>query len=411
MKMKLTSFGLRAEVDFDQKFRYQGKPPYLLLEADGLTNDGSSKKLHRIVRKGDSYEATTAIGREKSTRKLDLDYTLLDALASELWIRTAPKVGDKLVYKDFDVEEAEIDEATATMMADKVSLVKGVKVRFFEVKSRSKRNPIDMLARHDEKGQLLSGNFSIFEIRSEPEDQAKNTQYSADLFVLGMAKVDRPLGEPEEITALVLEVVGEEGKDLPSGPRQSWGEKGGKRLLKLGKRHGEPVKANEKDVADNLKETSEYPLSNPRIKALAAKVVGNAKTDEEKVKRIVRYVHKFVRPSLSATLPNIFDLLERKRGDCKSYALLFNVLARAAGVPAREVSGLLYVGDDTKAFGGHAWNEVILNGEWVPIDASMGETEVNATHIYFGDQNQSVANLLSTLGKLSFRVVEIERGN
>ena len=80
-------------------------------------------------------------------------------------------------------------------------------------------------------------------------------------------------------------------------------------------------------------------------------------------------------------MPTIHDLIESKQGDCKSYALLFTTLARASGVPAREVSGLLYCGDDVKAFGGHAWNEVILNGVWVPVDASLNETEINATHI------------------------------
>jgi transglutaminase/protease-like cytokinesis protein 3 len=85
-------------------------------------------------------------------------------------------------------------------------------------------------------------------------------------------------------------------------------------------------------------------------------------------------------------------------------------LARAAGVPAREVSGLLYVGDDLKAFGGHAWNEVVLNGAWVPVDASMGETEVSATHISFGSEHRATKNLLTTLGKLKFKLVEVRHG-
>ncbi len=70
------------------------------------------------------------------------------------------------------------------------------------------------------------------------------------------------------------------------------------------------------------------------------------------------------------------------------------------------MSGLLYVGDDYKAFGGHAWNEVVLGGVWVPVDASMGETEVNATHVSFGTEHRATKNLLNSLGQLSFRLVE-----
>ena len=119
-------------------------------------------------------------------------------------------------------------------------------------------------------------------------------------------------------------------------------------------------------------------------------------------------MNDFVQPNLSATLPNIHDLLQRKKGDCKSYALMFTTLARAAGVPSREVSGLLYIGDDNKAFGGHAWNEVVLDGVWVPVDASMRETEVNATHISFGTHDRAAKGLLETLGKLTFKLVEVK---
>ncbi len=121
-------------------------------------------------------------------------------------------------------------------------------------------------------------------------------------------------------------------------------------------------------------------------------------------------MHDYVQPSLSASLPNIHDLMQRKKGDCKSYALLTTTLARAAGVPSREVSGLLYIGDDNKAFGGHAWNEVVLDGVWVPVDSSLRETEVDAAHISFGPQDRGAKGLLETLGKLSFKLVEVKTG-
>src|SRR5205807_2798668 len=115
------------------------------------------------------------------------------------------------------------------------------------------------------------------------------------------------------------------------------------------------------------------------------------------------FVNGFVRPSLSVTLPSIHDLLDKKKGDCKSYALLVTNLARASGVPAREVSGLLYVGDDEKAFGGHAWNEVVLGGYWVPVDASLRETDIDAGHVCYGTEQKAAKNLLTTLGKMSFK--------
>jgi len=43
----------------------------------------------------------------------------------------------------------------------------------------------------------------------------------------------------------------------------------------------------------------------------------------------------------------------------------------------------MYLGDDVKAFGGHVWNEVLIDKHWMPVDAIWGEVETDATHIRF----------------------------
>jgi hypothetical protein len=75
------------------------------------------------------------------------------------------------------------------------------------------------------------------------------------------------------------------------------------------------------------------------------------------------------------------DLLKSKKGECSAHALLFTTLARAAGIPAREAGGWYYMGDSYQAFGGHAWNEVILDGQWVPVDAIFQQIQLDAGHI------------------------------
>src|SRR5262249_3909893 len=147
-----------------------------------------------------------------------------------------------------------------------------------------------------------------FELRREPEDQAKNTEFSSDLFVLGMAKIDKGIGETSKLTGLVLELAGEHGAALPTGPRQSVTAQGKDvYLLKLGKKHRTHVKATEQDIKEGLKETNAYPTSDPKIQELARKAVGDAKTDGEKVKRLCQFVHDFIKPSLAATMPKMHD--------------------------------------------------------------------------------------------------------
>lgn len=408
--MKLVSFGQKAELSMTQTLTFESKPPYRLLKgAFQQSEDGKAKIRMQLERAGAGFKIThEAGGVTKMKDHGDIDYSFLDSTATERWVRRHPKPGERLVSKDFNMQELKLEPLTNKIKDQKTSLAAGVKVKYYEIESESRQ--LTMLSRYDDQGRMLSGKFAIFDIRLEPEQQAKNAEFSQDLFVLGMVKIDQPLGQTKNVRELVVEVTGLEGAVFDDGPRQTFVPAKGKNaaLLKLGKKYGKSVKLSAKEVEENLQETLGYPITHPKIKELADEAVGDAKTPADKVNRIVDFVHDYVQPNLSASLPNIHDLMQRKKGDCKSYALLTTTLARAAGVPSREVSGLLYIGDDNKSFGGHAWNEVALDGVWVPVDSSLRETEVDATHISFGTQERAAKGLLETLGKLSFKLVEVK---
>jgi transglutaminase-like putative cysteine protease len=104
----------------------------------------------------------------------------------------------------------------------------------------------------------------------------------------------------------------------------------------------------------------------------------------------------------------MLDLIDRKAGDCKSYALMFTCLCRAVGLPSREVGGYVYMGDLNKTFGGHAWNEILLDGYWVPVDASRNQVDADPSHISLGTDRESAGGLLKTFGKLNFKLVSAE---
>jgi transglutaminase-like putative cysteine protease len=409
--MKLVSFGQKAELTTSHVLEFDAEPPYRLRAGDFLQSDGSVTQKFTLRRTDKGFSVTYLAGKEERTKRIGpVDYTLADAMTTEQWVRGGAKVGSTLAYREFDIQKQTIEISDGRVVSRKSSLAGGVPVTYFEIEVKARRDGLPLLSRLDQRGRLLSGQFALFEVRLESEEQAKNTEFSQDLFVLGMTKVDLPLGDTTQVHKLILKVTGKEAADLPSGPRQTvLVNPDATVTLQLGKEYGKPKRATAKEIEDSLAETTAYPIHEAKVKELARKAVGKARSPEEKVKKLVAFVHKFVRPSLSATLPDIHHLLEKKQGDCKSYALLFTTLARAAGIPSREVYGLMYVGDDQKTFGGHAWNEVVLDGHWVPIDASLGETEINATHISFGEDTRASANLLGTLGRLSFRVVEVHK--
>jgi Transglutaminase-like superfamily len=410
MTMKLQSFGQKSELKFTETYDFDAQPPFRLAYADYVRIDDKVQTRHTLVAQGQDYEATIVVGKEKQKKKIaNLDYTLADAMATELWIKQKPKTGDKITTPDLDLDDLEIQQSTATLQDTKDALVNGVKVVFHDIRSVSNKTNVTSDSKYDDQGHLLSGTLAgVFELRRETEEQAKNIQYSSDLFVLGLAKIDRAIGDAANLSGLVLELDKAEGANLPNGPRQSLQPKGDTYLLRIGKKYGDNVKATEADIKEGLQETTAYPIYEAKVKNLAEKARNGANTDLEKAKNICAFVHDFITPSLSASLPKMHDLMVRKEGDCKSYALMFTCLARAVGLPSREVSGFLYMGDDVKAFGGHAWNEVLLDGYWVPVDASLNQIDADPRHICLGTDKESANNLLKTFGKLNFKLIEVE---
>ena len=79
-------------------------------------------------------------------------------------------------------------------------------------------------------------------------------------------------------------------------------------------------------------------------------------------------------------------------------------MARAAGIPAREVSGFIYGEGSKFSFGGHAWCEVEVDGHWHPVDPTWGETMINATHIRISGERPSSEETELFMGDLEFRM-------
>ena len=121
--------------------------------------------------------------------------------------------------------------------------------------------------------------------------------------------------------------------------------------------------------------------SNPRAMALAAEWRAQSRSDEEVVGRAIDFLRSggyayTLEPPLLGTHTVDEFLFQTKAGFCEHYASAFAFLMRAAGVPARIVTG--YQGGEVnfvdriitvRQSEAHAWAEVHLPGRgWVRVD-------------------------------------------
>jgi transglutaminase-like putative cysteine protease len=83
--------------------------------------------------------------------------------------------------------------------------------------------------------------------------------------------------------------------------------------------------------------------------------------------------------------------------DAREFALVTAALARAAGIPAHPVSGLL---QHEGRFYLHSWTEIYL-GRWIPVDAMLNQFPADASHLSFvsgtADAGPDLARILSRL--------------
>jgi transglutaminase-like putative cysteine protease len=120
---------------------------------------------------------------------------------------------------------------------------------------------------------------------------------------------------------------------------------------------------------------------NPRSTSLAQQLRAQAGSDEDFIRAVLtkfrkeEFFYTLEPPRLEADSVDDF-LFNTKRGFCEHFASAFTMLARAAGIPARVVTG--YQGGEFNPLGGylivrqsdaHAWSEVWLEGKgWVRVD-------------------------------------------
>jgi hypothetical protein len=412
--IQLVAMGKKVAMELSERMEFDAAPPFAFHGArNSMTQEGNAKVIE-LSRTASGLSAKVSAGGETRTLERPApDFTLADALTIERWFQSPRAAGDKMSVRGFNVDKLESDPHTYTILSRKETLVSGVKTVWYEASGESELRGDEGVARVDSKGLVISIVLGgMFEGRRETEEQAKKIEYGADLFVFGMAKLDKPIGDAVKVTRLVLEVDGEGAAKLSNSPRQSVARdpKTGAVTLSLGAAAGDGEPATATDAEEALVETVNYPTKLPQVVALAAKAVGDAKTPREKVERLIPFVRDYIDDVLRPEAVSVPEIIASKRGDCSEHALLFVTLARAVGVPTREVGGLMYMGDDVRSFGGHAWDEVLLDGKWLPVDPTWGEVGVDATHVTLDREGKGRAkkDMISSLGRLTFRLQQVE---
>jgi len=150
-----------------------------------------------------------------------------------------------------------------------------------------------------------------------------------------------------------------------------------------------------------LKATLAAPSNFAEIASLAKSLTAGASGEEKKIARLIGWMDANIAKEAIDSF-TAADVLRERRAECQGHAYLFAALARASGIPARVVNGIVYSADHG-GFLYHTWNEAWIDGRgWLPVDATFSQAHADATHLKLleGEQPADLLPLVTLVGKI-----------
>jgi transglutaminase-like putative cysteine protease len=159
--------------------------------------------------------------------------------------------------------------------------------------------------------------------------------------------------------------------------------------------------------------SSLIPSDNPLIKTTVNEIIGREQNPYIKARLLYEWIItniQITETMLSPTI-NISSLIEQKKADPYTAALLFTTMARAAGIPCIPAAGVLV--DPGRQTLRHYWAEFWIDDfGWIPVDPGMGAGAVpvsflihdNPESYYFGNLDNN--RITFSRGELNLLQVE-----
>jgi transglutaminase-like putative cysteine protease len=204
---------------------------------------------------------------------------------------------------------------------------------------------------------------------------------------------------------------------IPSDARQSLRREGTSADAIVEVRSGGPLDGQPGPAAVDDKFSKPNVLINSedsQVRSLTQRLTRGLADPWTKAQRINHWVFQNIRDkNFGVGFASASEVARNLAGDCSEHAVLTAAMCRAAGIPARVVVGLVYVGKH-RGFGYHMWNEVYVNQRWVAIDPTWDQTTVDAAHIKLSESSlegvapfEAFVPILKVAGKLDIEPLEL----
>ncbi|HEX3527955.1 MAG TPA: transglutaminase domain-containing protein [Thermoanaerobaculia bacterium] len=305
------------------------------------------------------------------------------------------KPGDSIEVQTWAAELGGVRKVTRTVVGDEAVTVDGAPIHTVHVEEVTEGNPAKRQLWLDSDGHLVQssdpGPFGEMRSLRATEAAARRTdaggELPAEAYAGTLIHTPVRIPHPRRVERLVLRLRHREpslGWPAFDGPEQKVADKTAEALtLEITRPKPESGQSFPVAVTDDNRaylEPSAYVQSDdPEIRAAAQSVVEGEKDMYLAGQKLQRWVTRNMNFDLGIVFAPSTEIFKSRRGTCAGYAMLLTAMARSVGIPARYVLGYVYLDG---MFGGHAWVEIKVGKEWIPLDAAVpSDAPADATHL------------------------------
>jgi transglutaminase-like putative cysteine protease len=229
------------------------------------------------------------------------------------------------------------------------------------------------------------------------------------IYDFSLIRVEPPLKDAKKLTGLVIELSGwNDSLQLLQDGGQTVEKSGDGRItIRTGSAVPPPAAA-----APPLKVNEQYLKPAENIESGAQEIVTKSKelaTGKADTRETARALAAWTADWLNDTIEDgggALASMKSRIGNCQTHARLYTALARAAGIPTRFVSGLVY--QEGTGFLYHSWAESFLGGSWVAVDPTYNQLPADPTHLKFfeGHTLGDLSPIMAIIGKIRANVIK-----
>ncbi|MCG3179340.1 MAG: hypothetical protein BIFFINMI_01674 [Phycisphaerae bacterium] len=314
--------------------------------------------------------------------------------------------GDKLVLPVFDDDYPGdgSSPSTITRQGWEEIRVLGKPVRALKVTEANPADPAPTTVWLDADFREVAGEMSlgpglVFRFEACTADHAhRPIDGLIELFNSGLIHVEGDVGSTRTLRSIRVTMAYkqplDQPVDLPQSDRLKTIESTREHLVLEIRRPDYPdaPAGGDAPLTDELKAylqpTEEFDITDKAILDAAREAVEQATDPVARGRAICDWVdRRLTTKDLSVLSGTASEVLRARAGDCSEHAVLLVAMARASGIPARTVNGLVYVsgiGRERQVLGFHAWAQLYLHGQWVDFDAAVPGQPATAFRIATG---------------------------